>query len=364
MAPARAGRIEDSITALEPLARRGASGEAEALGHRAWLLRAAGRFDEARAAYRRLMELRPGNAEVEALLIDLDRFEGRGADAVARLARLYAEHPTNGAVFSILRSAAASLGLEERRPAYSELPPPPQPVRAFNSALETLESWPGMYPYSSFPEVGRFVYSVVRSIRPHVLVETGTYRAYSTITMAQALEDNGMGHLHTFDIFMDRPGEKSPVIGECADSYRVASAHIGAAGLAHRITMHKGDSAAHIAAFFAETKLTIDLAYVDGDHTEKGAIRDINAILPHLRPGGFIMLHDTMPEACGWLGPRRVVEAVLDSHKVDITVVNLPTPEGFGVALLQLHTGQVDGFREPTLLRSWTESLFLRRHQR
>jgi predicted O-methyltransferase YrrM len=49
------------------------------------------------------------------------------------------------------------------------------------------------------PEEGELLYALVRSIKPKVCVETGTHKMLSTHYIAQALKDNGKGHLTTCD---------------------------------------------------------------------------------------------------------------------------------------------------------------------
>lgn len=50
-------------------------------------------------------------------------------------------------------------------------------------------------------EEGDFLYGLIRAIRPKVCVETGTHKGYSTLRIAEALEDNGVGHVYTCDVY-------------------------------------------------------------------------------------------------------------------------------------------------------------------
>ena len=43
-----------------------------------------------------------------------------------------------------------------------------------------------------------------------------------------------------------------------------------------------------------------DLAFIDGDHSEEAVLADLRAVIPLLRPGGLIVLHDT--NLCGVRG--------------------------------------------------------------
>tara|TARA_R110000823_G_scaffold27693_3_gene80849 strand:- start:215 stop:607 length:393 start_codon:yes stop_codon:yes gene_type:complete len=40
---------------------------------------------------------------------------------------------------------------------------------------------------------------------------------------------------------------------------------------------------------------SIDLAFIDGDHSFEGALKDLNAILPKMKKDGIILCHDCRP---------------------------------------------------------------------
>lgn len=46
------------------------------------------------------------------------------------------------------------------------------------------------------------------------------------------------------------------------------------------------------------------LVFIDGDHEEEAVLRDIQSVLPLLRPGGLVVLHDTNLD-----GVRRAAES-------------------------------------------------------
>jgi cephalosporin hydroxylase len=57
-----------------------------------------------------------------------------------------------------------------------------------------------------------------------------------------------------------------------------------------------GSSHSPEAATFMEESLQglpLDLAFVDGDHTEEGVWKDIEMVLPFCLPGTLIVVHDT-----------------------------------------------------------------------
>jgi len=50
----------------------------------------------------------------------------------------------------------------------------------------------------------------------------------------------------------------------------------------------------------------IDVLFIDGDHSYEGVVRDVEAWVPHVKPGGLVMFHDTGLEGV-WKG----IEATL-----------------------------------------------------
>lgn len=55
----------------------------------------------------------------------------------------------------------------------------------------------------------------------------------------------------------------------------------------------------------------VDLVYVDGDHSEEGVRGDIEAWLPHIKPGGYIAFHDYAGEPHHWPAVQQVVNELI-----------------------------------------------------
>ena len=119
---------------------------------------------------------------------------------------------------------------------------------------------------------GRLLKMLVQMIRPHTVLEVGTFSGYSAISMAEGLPDDG--RLYTFEINDEmedftRPWiEGSPVAG--------------------KITFIIGD------ALIEAPKLGIlfDMAFIDGD---KRTYRETyEMVMGILKPGGFILADNTL----------------------------------------------------------------------
>ena len=333
------------------------STSAEALGHRAWLHRQTGNLDAALADYDQLLSLLPAEAcaEPAAWRADCLRVQGDPAGALQAAMEVLAREPLCRTAVEVIARAQDALGAGQKPPYEMSRQEPWQPL---NPVIQALENDTRSFPASVYPPVSRFLYALVRCLRPRLALETGCYVGYSSLCVAQAMEENGTGHLHSFDLFLKRPGLESPVAGACADSLKVARAHAEQAGLTHRLTFHPGDSAVRIRELFGDRGGVFDFAFVDGDHTIEGALADWYEVDRVLAPGGVVMLHDTMPQKCGWMGPRRLLDVLHEKAQGSYQVINLPTPEGYGIALIQKLTGGVGPEMPPSLWELFRERMF------
>lgn len=356
----RAGRHEEALTVFARTSEDPAS-RIQALGHHAWLLRSLGRYEESLAVYDRLVA-ESGTADARVSRADVWRLSGEAQRALGEALDVLRGNPTCPEAARLLCDCQRQLGASAPEPDLSMHIEQGMPSRPLNPVIEKLESDTTGFPVCSFPEVGRFLYAFVRSVRPALVIETGCFVGYSSLCIAQGLEDNGHGHLHSFDLFIDRPGYVSPVIGPAGDAFAAARAHVEQAGLSHRVTLHKGNSGEQVPRVLDELAAPVDLAYLDGDHSIKGCYMDWNAVEPHLAERAFVLLHDTDPDKCGWMGPRAVFEAAVASTAEDYDGIMVPTPQGQGLAILQRKsTAAGSGKWRPTVADLGAEWFFARR---
>jgi predicted O-methyltransferase YrrM len=167
------------------------------------------------------------------------------------------------------------------------------------------ERW-GMYDsMTAEVEVLEFLRSLVTTIKPELVVETGTFSGISTLWIAEGLKHNGRGKIITC--------EYDPLV------YVNAKERIARSGLAEWIECRNESS--------LETKVdgNIDLLFSDSDQ----AIREqeVRRFLPQVNPQGLILIHDASSHQ------KTVREAALrmESEQL-ISVLLLPTPRGLVVA--------------------------------
>jgi predicted O-methyltransferase YrrM len=123
------------------------------------------------------------------------------------------------------------------------------------------------------PEVGRLIYLLVRSHRPHLAVEFGASMGISAIHIAAALRDNGQGRLITTESNL----EKTPH----------ALRHLEEAGLADLVELRVGD------AFETLRNVDrIDLLLLDG--WKPLYLPLLRQLEPKLAPGCLILADDTI----------------------------------------------------------------------
>ena len=119
---------------------------------------------------------------------------------------------------------------------------------------------------------GRLLKMLVQMIRPHTVLEVGTFSGYSAISMAEGLPDDG--RLYTFEINDEMEDFTRP--------------WIEGSPVADKITFIIGD------ALIKAPKLGIpfDMAFIDGD---KRTYRETyEMVMGILKPGGFILADNTL----------------------------------------------------------------------
>lgn len=167
------------------------------------------------------------------------------------------------------------------------------------------ERWSMFDSMTAEAEVLEFLRAIVTTIKPELVVETGTFSGISTLWIAEGLKSNGRGRIITC--------EYDPQV------YENAKNRIAASGLAQWIELRNQSS--------LEMKVdgTIDLFFSDSDMPIRE--QEIRRFLPQINPYGLILMHDASSHL------KLVREAALTLEREGlISVVLLPTPRGLVVA--------------------------------
>ncbi len=167
------------------------------------------------------------------------------------------------------------------------------------------EFWKMMDSQTSELEVLDFLKSLVTTIKPQLIVETGTFLGYGTLKMAEGLKENGFGRIITI--------EYDPAI------FAKAKERIEASGLGNWIETR------NVSSLDTRIEGTIDFLYSDSEL--KIREQEIRKFLPQLDPRGLIAVHDASSHFAV------VREGVLRLEQEGlISVILLSTPRGLVLA--------------------------------
>lgn len=167
------------------------------------------------------------------------------------------------------------------------------------------ERWSMFDSMTAEAEVLEFIRTVVTTIKPELVVETGTFSGISTLWIAEGLKANGRGRVITCEF--------DPKI------YESAKARIAESELSQWIELRNESS--------LEMKIdgTIDLFFSDSDLPIRE--QEVRRFLPQINPYGLILMHDASSHL------KLVRDAALKLEQEGlISVILLPTPRGLVVA--------------------------------
>ena len=154
-------------------------------------------------------------------------------------------------------------------------------------------------------EVLDFLKSIVTTIKPELVVETGTFSGLSTLRIAEGLKANSLGRVITCEYD--------------AKVFAAAQERFAASGLAEWIDARNESS--------LEMKVDgqIDLLFCDSDAPIRE--QEVRKFLPQMNPHGLILMHD----ASSSMQTVRAGALRLEEEGL-LSVLLLPTPRGLVVA--------------------------------
>ena len=139
-------------------------------------------------------------------------------------------------------------------------------------------------PYNLSWEELVVISQLAATVSPHTLFEFGTFNGRTTLHLALNSPDEALVYTLDikeggFDFGVDTPFFKRMEVGECFRGTEVE----------RKIRPLLGDSQVFD---FTRWSGTVDLVFIDGDHSYDGVIRDSLTAFDLVRPGGLILWHD------------------------------------------------------------------------
>lgn len=177
--------------------------------------------------------------------------------------------PTIGEITDIPFPIVDVRNVVDPLPAIVQLPEFAETIRFFEmtaSATRTLAP----------PVAQAAIYSVMRNVLPHHVVEIGTFKGGTTETLARALLANGFGTLHT---------------GSPHDAARFLPIyHAWPNELRRQVRYYQVDSMALFMRLDFQ-RLRPDVVVIDGNHSSEFAGFDVKAAARRVSRGGFIFIN-------------------------------------------------------------------------
>lgn len=165
-------------------------------------------------------------------------------------------------------------------------------LRYFRWELDPILDDPEVYAYRSVEDLNgrRFhdaesLATVVRNLQPSACLDIGTARGHSAALMAL---NAPQATVATVNI----PPEEFAQ-GGTFTTMKLAREEIG--------EYYRGRNLTNIRQIYANTATwepdfgPLDVAYIDGSHDTWFVINDTLKVLPHMKPGGFVLWHDFNP---------------------------------------------------------------------
>lgn len=154
-------------------------------------------------------------------------------------------------------------------------------------------------------EVLEFLRTLVTTVKPSLVVETGSFLGASTLWIAEGLKRNGFGRIISCEF--------DPVV------FAKAREKIDGSGLSDWIDLRNESS------LEMQVEGAIDLLFSDSDLPIRE--QEVRRFLPQIAPNGIVLMHD----ASSHLKIVREAALKLEAEGL-LSVLLLPTPRGLVVA--------------------------------
>jgi len=167
------------------------------------------------------------------------------------------------------------------------------------------ERWSMYDSMTAEAEVLEFLRTLITTVKPELVVETGSFLGVSTLWIAEGLKANGFGKIVSCEF--------DPVV------FQKAKEKVAASGLAEWIELRNESS------LEMQVDGAVDLFFSDSDMPIRE--QEVKRFLPQIRPTGLILMHD----ASSHLKVVRDAAFRMEAEGL-LSCVFLPTPRGLVVA--------------------------------
>lgn len=242
-------------------------------------------------------------------------------------------HEGSRYLFGVATDGKTSPALQscEQQFATEELPHNQQPVSGYFGGLDGFVDRlrKGIAPGGSEFALGLSLFSLAVSIRAVSIVEIGRFKGFATLALASALkfleeedwQECELAHQRPDVDYqkLEHPDRPRRVVS--IDPFPTAEAAeiIESAGLQKYVEfVDKRSEAVTLDGQF------VDLCFIDGDHSEAACRADFQRYSQHVRPGGYLVLHDYY----GWWRGRvngSPIKKVCDSIGPNFTQILIDT---------------------------------------
>ncbi len=130
------------------------------------------------------------------------------------------------------------------------------------------------------------LYGLTRSLKPDVAVEIGSARGKSACYIGMALKENGSGKLYAIDPHMRTNWNDT----DSDDTFNIIGENLRKLSLQEQVEVVRqtSDEVAH------NWTRSIDLLFIDGDHSYEGVKHDWDTFSPFVQQFGVVIFHDTL----------------------------------------------------------------------
>jgi predicted O-methyltransferase YrrM len=164
----------------------------------------------------------------------------------------------------------------------------------------------GIYGFLVPTEV-KFVFDMAASLpEGGTYLEIGSFMGLSATVFASCVASrrNKNARIFCVDTWEGSVEHQDLAVIKNKELYDVFKANITRAEVDHLITPCRGKSV-EVASQFNNN--SIDIIFIDGDHTYEGSLADMKAWLPKLKKGGRFLGHDAIPMENPTCGVRRAL---------------------------------------------------------